>query len=656
MGYQASVSGGAIYVSGATGDPASDFVKLYSAFSAAPAGAIIEFKPNETWEVWAGAVVYKPKQIIRHNNSVIKRANEVVATTTAPVTLSIGSITIPVTSASGFIVGQRIAIRGQKAGGDVLIGWEMSCTSIGASSITVSANYQAINITSGGYESGPVVLSGATVMTKGCLIDGAVNMSADDYWKATDIVIDGNRVNNSTYNRWEYTSEVKQAGGGCEIDGLRITNAAGEGLIQWGNGPVARNVWMDTLGGNGVHFNEGCYNPVIDTIRVFRANQYIGIGHEDGGIIASNGTYRVQLSNFLVEECRLAGVGSFDQSDNSFDVIRDGFVRNCQGAGLDLFSPYANRSNGLRVRDVEVSGCGTVLIGCDKSNAASQGLFCSDFEITGLTLIDTGAYVAGLRDSKVQIRQIWGDSTVLNTGNAAAGRASNYVTPTGASLNGLVQIASCWDTEFDINSKDNAAAPTGYSVIYAYSSNGDAMANCGLTLSSQGGRTGIAIGGAISECRGLLKSRRHLSGYTGVDITLQKNANLPAAYQKPRGNKFEIDVEFDAATANTFGCKANSPNTPADNGGWLTVSGKIRCKSTAGGLSYGIATNSSTASLIRWNDLEIIGPASNFWPIYNTAADATLNCRVFNLRTYPAANALASNWVAESTTITLPAV
>lgn len=170
-----------------------------------------------------------------------------------------------------------------------------------------------------------------------------------------------------------------------------------------------------------------------------------------------------------------------------------------------------------------------------------------------------------------------------------------------------------------------------------------------------GGGNGIQCNGYVSvNNRGLLRARNWNTGNSGVRLNLvgvSVDAAFVSGYEKSKGNDFTVDIRYDKsnAAASTFGCAANSAST---SGGWLTIRGRIEFVTTCAATVYGLCTQTATYKT-RFDNVEVIGPASNFTPYLMAAGNAAGDGRLNNWRSYPAPSAAGSNWVAETAGVTL---
>jgi hypothetical protein len=631
-----------------TGNPITDFNALRTFFNDAPSGSIIELPPGATYEVWAGAVFLKPRQILLGNLSTIRRAAEVVTTTTAGITAATPSMTVPVADASQFLVGQYVAINGARTGsGNTMILWgDARVSAINGNTLTLAVSQPPLDLGTGGYAPGASWQAGVTVMTKGTLIDGARFMDNTSSWTLERLVVDGNRLNNGTLNRWEYCAEFKQFGRSCELNGIEIYDACGEGLLIWGENPRVDGFRATNLNGNAIHFNDTCNDAFVNNVAVDTCNlQAATMGHANGAIIASSNIFRTQIHQFRVINGRLAGVAAWDTTDNSFAKITKGYIENCW-QGLTNIS--GQTIEGIEISDVEVRNCGMSQLGVYKTSTGQANVWAKKWRLHNLKFYDSLVYLQGLMDSDVQLDVYHSNSGTLTSTNAAAGFPDNYTAAGGLVINALCMVGSTQRTRYQIRAEDGGSKAGKYCVSIGPGAGGPNIANV-YEVSAKGNQSGVQLSGVHIRCNATLQAEAWASGSTGVFINLSAHAvdaAFAAGYEKPRENDFFCDAFLDTATAsNTFCIKTNVPNS-SGVAGWTTVRGRARINNVTTPQCYGVSAQ-GTPSKLRWQDLEVIGPASNFLPLQMSAADAAAGCRVFHVRSFPAPAALGANWAAE---------
>jgi len=641
-----------------TGDLAVDHAAITAFFDAAPNNAVITFPMGVVYTLYGGAIRHKPGQIVNYNNSTIKRANEIVTTSSGAITYG-ASLSFPVASTAGLLVGQAIGINGTKAGGNSMIAWDCRITSIVGNVVTCSNSSQFINLTLGTNVT-DTILSGATIVTKGALIDSESLMSGTTKEIIKNIIIDGNVANNGTANRWEYCSEIKFRTKSGVLENTEINNACGEGVVVWGDNPQINNFRGTNLNGNGIHFNAGCNDCVVTNAYIDGCCIDMNIGHSNGGIIASNSTYRTVINNWTVKNSRRCSVGSFDQSDNAFAKITNGYAEGCfDGLGL------IGTTNGedMEVSNVTIKNCGPSVIGIDRSANTLLGK-AKAWRIQA-TFIDSIVMFSGLSYSNVDITIIHSDSaTITSTTTAAAataayaGRTNNFFSQYGGELTSLCTFFTCDNSLLKTRVLDGAASPIATKSCCKLSSNyGGPMLGNTYDIATEGGALGIVMDGRVHiNNKGRLACKNWGSTYTGINIapgTSSIDAAFPAGFEKSRNNNFVVDVQWDKGTdpgSNTMCVKANQQ---AAGCGWLTISG--RCEVIATTLSgvYGFVQQGS-AYKTRWDNVEAVSSVAGFTPFFMAGMAAAGEGRLNNWRGYPAPAAAGANWVAETASVTLP--
>ncbi|MES2162996.1 MAG: hypothetical protein V4476_17705 [Pseudomonadota bacterium] len=535
-----------------SGDASTDFAVMRDFFELAPAGARIVLIPGALYPLYSGAFRVKPGQIVDLNGAVIQRPAEIVTTTTS--TVADGSTSVQVASVTGFQVGMTINVVGPMVGNSTNIlqtclqidtnqALRIQAIDVDTKTITFEGPVIFTTSTTGGAVG--AIAAGATLAVKGALLD-ACSKLAGGVVTIVNGVLNGNRAANATNNRWECTTDLRVNSNGGYFENINVINSPGEGVVTNGNSSVFNNFKFSNLNGNCIHFNGYSRYTKLSQIDVDTCNLDYSIGHANGAIIASNNVYNTILSDFDIRNARLFGVGSFDQSDNAFAKVSNGFISGCWGGGLGLFGTNAGASSGLDVRNVTITNCGTSYLGIDRTGSVT--VECTRRYDIDLVLVDSMIMLGGLADSSVKIRSYHKDTATLTSTNAAAGRASNYagkINATsingGASLNlgsdvmAQVELYPCIDSVFDIVTVDKAAAPTGgtFGIRTVYSADaGGPWLNCVTNFSTKGSDCGVLVQGVFRNCRGVLQADDNKLGnaiYIFLRTNTNKNTMFPTA-------------------------------------------------------------------------------------------------------------------------------
>lgn len=573
-----------------TGVAATDFAALRDFFNAAPAGARLMFMPGAVYPVFSGACRAKPGQIIDLNGAVIQRAPEVLAKTLG--VLANGATQVQVDSVTGLQVGMAVNLLGPSLGNsaDILQAClqndnnqaltilRIDVDSGGTKTITFEGPVFGMTSTVSG-AAGGTLAAGAVLAPKGPLID-ACSLVAGGAITIVNGVIDGNRRYNTTNNRWESTVDLRVNSTGGYFENFTISNSAGEGVVTNGSHPVFNNFRFSRLNGNLVHFNGWSVGTKLSQIDGDTFNLDYSIGHANGGIIASNNTFQTIIDGFDLRNGRLYGIGSFDQSDNAFAKICNGFISDCWGGGLGLFGSSLGGSSGLDVRNVRITNCGTSYVGLGVNGPATVAR-ARQLDLD-LVLIDSMISIGGLTDSSVKIRSYHSDTARLTPVNVAAGRASNYAGKIdgtsfkasaslnlGVDLGSQVELSVCENTRFDVVQVDGASAPLlstfGIRTVFSTDAGGPWL-NCTFNLDSKGGSGGIQLQGVMRHCRGMLRAADTLRS-SGVYLFLRSNANRNTAF--PAAGQGVVATALTAAGTGGSTIRAQYPL--ALSGGGMTV-------------------------------------------------------------------------------------
>ena len=231
--------------------------------------------------------------------ATIKRIAQISTTTDNTITAG-ATTSITVADATGFLVGQSIAV---KMSDNTYTASNYTISSIVGNVITVSAAFTPSS--SGGTST--VYLSFDTLTVTGT--------------KIHDLEIDGNK-SNWTWYKWENTSEIKATGSNNHIASCYIHDAPGECIqekasVPWNYLPVStnniyKNNLIQNINGNGVHLSaslgaliEGNY---IDNTNLDGAN----VGHNGGNIGFSSQVSGLRVIGNTLKNgrCGVAGIGA----------------------------------------------------------------------------------------------------------------------------------------------------------------------------------------------------------------------------------------------------------------------------------------------------------------------------------------------------------
>jgi len=616
-----------------TGDSAADFEALLAFSSAMPANARIMMPPGQ-YTVWAGCLTGKAGQRWEYGkDTIIKRANEVATTTNGGVSFNAAGMVVPVNSVVGFRPGMGVMLYGAMTSPstNTALVWQAKVVSVGAVSVTIGGLTgtlpSPIDIVASAYQPAAIWGAGTILCTRGYLFDASTFVGTGRI-DIEGFTSDGNRANNTSINRWEYCMEMLVRTKGGLVAGTTLVDPCGEGLVIYGLNPQVDRVEIFNANGNGVHYNSGCYDAWCNNILVDGCNlQADTMGHADGGIIASDTTYRTIVSQFRVLNSKRGGIGSWDQNDNAFAKISRGYLENIEGGALRMFA--VQPSEGVEIIDVEVKDGTCSFLGASRTSN-TQVAQAVGWRIRNLKLTDSTVFVSGLVDSDVDISATFGNSGTQTAASIASGRASNYDGYTLGALTSIVGVVACERSHIKVRASDGGAPANKFVVRLDDAGGGPSVGNT-YDVKTKGGTVGILCNGVQIGNTGRLEAEGWTSD--GVRITLAArsiDAAFSAGREKPGRNEFWCGGSHTNQPAGTYAVKA-AQTTPS---GWLKISGEYQTVAVAG-FCYGYGTQSGGLK-VRLDDVQAIGPASNFQPVSLNAPAAAGNTRLSNVRHYPA--------------------
>lgn len=538
-----------------TGNVAADFAAYRDFFANTANGDRIGFPAGALPVLYSGAIRLKPEQVLDGAGAVITRANELLGTTTG--TVANGATTIGVSNAAAWIPGMYVNLIGV----DTVNGHAIYCyatadnntpmrvlssvvtnaPSAGNGTITLEAAISGIvDISVPGVDTpsnSSIFAIGATIASKGPLVD-LCSQVAGAYAYAQNLDIVGNKDNNTTNNRWESTVELRMNtthGGSRKV---RMLNACGEGIVCNGTDYTLEQTIYLAGNGNGIHFNGQSIRPVVQGVYVDGCNLMTSVGHANGGVIASNNVYNTILRDIRVYNSRMAGIGSWDQSDNNGLIIEGAYIQGCWGPGLGIKGGTVGAPSTIKITDVDVIDCGISYIG--QADVTSNFVYARNFQIENLRFYNANCWFGMLQDSNVQAIFMWDDSAALTPSSIAGGRATNFagtgsvVGNQGVNVSAPFTFVPCERTAFDIRVVDGATTPVASTFgaqFVSTAGQGGAMVDCELNIDVTGCLSAIQINGVFQRCKGKLKvdGRWQVEAVNLFGRTYAASAAFPAA-------------------------------------------------------------------------------------------------------------------------------
>ena len=502
---------------GAVGDGVTlDVAALLAMIAAAGVGGVMHLSPGKTYLIDRNITTLTGQRLVG-NGGVLKRAAQVVTTTTSAITATV-TTSVDVTSATGFAIGQTIAFATVGvARSAVVYGTSLSqpitITNIVGNTLTLN---QAPTITSA---------TGATcfltfaslILGEGSIVDG--------------VEFDGNRAN-WTYSRWEVTQEISTLNSGGLTNNQRVKNcvfrdAPGEAVLPYGgNLEISGNRYFD-IGGNAIHLS-GVINATIFNEQGVTGNIDTAVGHADGFISFSNGNAHVRMYDLYAEEF-IAGIGAMNNTD------ADLTAENCDFVNMYCFGIEGGAGvSGLKFQSIRIAGVATDIT--KKTGSPYYGgmvfvqLSASDYvfdniTVTGVTVGANNKSVAlsGTGSASHEIRLTGG----YFEGDAIFGGLNGYVYLDNDYVGGNVSMGAGIGGQFAGGSITPTAAQLAFNMTSNVYENLDLLEGTTIT----GGAYGISVGTSITSMKGVTFGRATLYDQTtrAVNISAAASAVVSGA-------------------------------------------------------------------------------------------------------------------------------
>jgi hypothetical protein len=587
---------------GAVGDGVTDDTNALN--RAIASGKHVRFGANRIYLI-SGELALHPGQILYGNNATLRRCNQFTTTTTTPITAGVTTqVTLP--DASRFRPGMNVAF------------WQGSQSSLVIQqTLSPNAIVTAVNGNT------------LTFSTANCSFTGVTNVSlaffslvtADDC-RVYDLNFDGNRANWNLFSRWEVVVEIGDIGSRTLLQGVKITDAAGEGIVVGGGrNQTIRDCTLTNLAGNGIHFSGvggnflggsgGGAGPTVDSCRVINAN--LGnaqgdIGHQDGCIVWSNGVVDVNVTNCYCEN-GVAGIGSIDSADNSHCTIIGNTVRNCTQFGIEGYNGSGdniastviikgNRIYSSGLADPSTAGAGIIVYSAGMATPARDWMIEGNYLENCGILVATNSGLPGVTPpalNSIRNNHLKQAGIVVSSGNLLLVQG-NTIDRSGDSAHDCLTISGlCAGSRFDNNLFLGGRN--------GFNSGGNLLTDVAVSANHCMGQfsAGVLIG-AAGNCPNLLIAGNVCdigsgsASWAGVSVSCNQAMIVNNACTGPQGNAgIVLNGNYNCAKGNT--CRATGGGARSI---WiLSGTGNI----VADNLVTVPPTDSGTATVLRNNDI-----------------------------------------------------
>lgn len=356
-----------------------------------------------------GSLNFKEGQILNGNNVIIRRVNRLQTTI---VSHSQGSDIIQVADSTVFETGMSIVakINGQYS-------YTYRIMAKNGKDLTL---YGAMTLLDGE----EISFQGAEVFTSSYQI-----VAVSPNIRIENVILDGNRENNASNNRWEFSGELYSQSANGKFMNMNIINSPGESINLFGSNPLLRNINISNGNGNGIHLGTND-RYTIDNIRIENVNLLalegdFSLGHEGGAIANSDNVHGGLVHNVYVENA-LAVVGRIngeDDSGNNYDKLTG---VNCKKAFEIIQLPGSSGLKDIFITNSKFVNCNKFEINSNLNTAQSS--FGKNIKLRNVDLNNTSLIIS--RTDSVFLESIFFSSTLTDC-------LINFDEVTNSSLNNL---------------------------------------------------------------------------------------------------------------------------------------------------------------------------------------------------------------------------
>jgi hypothetical protein len=366
---------------GAVGDGVTDDTSaIQRALYSAGTGATVIFGSRACFQLSSYITPYTGQTLALYG-ATLKRINQIVTTTSTPITTGGSPTTITVANPAGFAVGMRITVTS---------GSQMTQGDPGSHAITAIAGN---NIT--------VTTAFSVAFPSGGTVTGNTHLISTSYAdvKILGGEIDGNAANNTTYRNWQNNAAISMYSDRGVIRDVYIHDSPSDAIILGGISPIVDNCKIVNSGGNAIHLS-GTAHPKIVGNYIKNTNTAItgtdsttGPGHSEGAITLSNLVSDATLTNNYIENGRTF-VGSISSPDNSDITIANNTMRTARLYAIE-WSEYAPTT---LTQNVVITG-NRIYNGIKVYANNTAGVF--GFDLTPKNFIFAGNY---LYNTRIELR------------------------------------------------------------------------------------------------------------------------------------------------------------------------------------------------------------------------------------------------------------
>jgi hypothetical protein len=436
-------------------------------------------------------------QTLRWSGSKLKLPNQVSTTLTGSAALSSAganqTVVVPVTSATGFFVGQRVALEDQTVGGQKTISSALGLVTAAASgSVTVqftngigdtmartvvTATWAETSNTSYTFPAGAYLCSISRMIVANTSLAGIV---------VTDLEIDGNRANNTLGLRWETSPMIDIRAPQSKLADLWVHDAPTDAIYHAALGLSCDTIRIDKPGAMGFHIgdaNGSTYggkrsimqklwidSPGMGTPHIGHYGGYTSSHPAYAALGFSRNTDHISISAaHLTNDSGVAGttwgqaIGCITGGDNTALSFSDIWVRDFN-KGIGAIQIVRSSGTPAAPNRIEFDGLRVESSGPTTPGTLNQWEVCSIGCSSGSSLPHTDEVIirnADFVDSPLIVQDANAQLQHVKLGAAAVGNTSSLIIIGSALANCRVQLDDVESRRFE-GVQTGAPAGSGY--------------------------------------------------------------------------------------------------------------------------------------------------------------------------------------------------
>lgn len=363
----------------ATGVAAVDSANFLSAITRAGVNGCIYLPANQIYVVDRN-IGMLAGQILYGNGSTLKRAAQVITTTSTTITATTTN-QLMVASTNGMLVGQQYSL------------WQAATYDTTNPTITSIVG----NVVTFGWAFA-TSFSGTTTVYQ-----VFETLTVQDRCVVRDLTFDGNN-SNWTYAHWEYCTEIGIYSNVNHpvVENCFLHDIPGEGLQEHGGSGYSivdatyRNLRVLNAKGNGIHLS-GSNGTKIIAPWIKNTNLDTTMGHVSGCIGFSLWTNNWLIRDFYCENGN-CGIGVIGDSTNTNGLIANGVITGCTSYGIGGEQNTNSAASNVAIDNVQIFSCPEVRIRQSSSGSTS---WPTNWRLSNIFLSGTKLNLIGCDDMEL---------------------------------------------------------------------------------------------------------------------------------------------------------------------------------------------------------------------------------------------------------------